>query len=150
MIKVAFVCHGNICRSPMAEMIMAKRIKEEGLDGIVTVLSFATSLEEIGNGVHYGTRAVLGRRGVPVLPHKATRITKSDYDNMDYIICMDNNNIRNLNYLLGECDKATLLLSYCQDEGEVDDPWYTGDFERAYYDISRGVEGLIGHIKENL
>lgn len=150
MIKVAFVCHGNICRSPMAEMIMAKRIKDEGLAGKVAVSSFATSTEEIGSGIHYGTRAVLGRHAVPIVPHVATRITKSDYDHMDYVVCMDENNIRNLHYLLGSAEKATLLLSFAGENEEVDDPWYTGDFEKAYFDISRGVDGLIKKIKEKL
>lgn len=148
MIKILFVCHGNICRSPMAEMVFKDMLRKKGLDHKVQVGSMATSTEEIGSDVHPGTKAILSREGIACEKRKAVQITRCDYENSNYIICMDKANIRNLERLIGKDTdaKVSLLLDYTDSPGEIADPWYTGDFNATYNDVLKGCAGLLKHI----
>jgi protein-tyrosine phosphatase len=145
MIKVLFICHGNICRSTMAEYVMKHLVKEAGREGEFFIDSAATSTEEIGNGVHHGTRRKLAQVGIPCGDHLARQVTWKDYESFDYIIGMDNANIRNLNRMLkNDPDgKISMMLDYTSRPGEVADPWYTGDFEETYRDVLEGCQGLL-------
>jgi len=145
MFKILFVCHGNICRSTMAESVMTHLVRQAHLEHLFEINSAATSREEIGNSPHYGTVNELRYRGVPVVPHRAVQMTKADYAYYDYLIGMDNANIRNLNRMLkGDPDgKISMMLDYTNRPGEVDDPWYTGDFEATYRDVLEGCQGLL-------
>ena len=148
MIKVMCVCHGNICRSPMAEFIMKKMVNDAGRDDIC-IASAATSTEEIwhgvGNPIYPPAQAMLRQKGIPFDDHRAVQITRSDYDRYDMIIAMDRANVRNIMRITGgdPDDKIRLLLSYCGIDRDVDDPWYSGDFETAFNDIYMGCEALI-------
>lgn len=144
MLKILFVCHGNICRSPMAEFVMRDMLKKRGISD-VEVASAATSTEELGNGVHRGTRAILDRLGIDCSAKRARQITMSDYDEYDIIIGMDSENIRNMTRYWGDKKhKIHRLLDFTERKLEdISDPWYTGDFERTYRDIKQGCEGLL-------
>ena len=145
MTKILFVCHGNICRSTMAEYVMKHLVKETGREGEFFIDSAATSTEEIGNGVHHGTRRKLAQVGIPCGDHRARQVTWKDYESFDYIIGMDNANIRNLRRMLkNDPDgKISMMLDYTSRPGEVADPWYTGDFEATYQDVLAGCTGLL-------
>lgn len=144
MLKILFVCHGNICRSPMAEFVMRDMLEKRGVTGVETA-SAATSTEELGNPVHRGTRAVLERLGIDCSAKRARQITASDYAEYDLIIGMDTANIRNITRYWGDKQhKLRRLLDFTERRGEdISDPWYTGDFERTYRDIKEGCEGLL-------
>lgn len=143
MLKILFVCHGNICRSPMAEYIMRDMLKKSGITGVVTA-SAATSTEELGNPVHRGTRAVLKRLGIDCSDKRARQITRSDYEEYDLIIGMDSANIHNMvRYWSDPKRKIYKLMDFTDRRGDVADPWYTGDFERTYFDVKDGCEGII-------
>lgn len=146
MKKILFVCHGNICRSPMAEFVFAHLASKAGLE--VEVASAATSCEEIGNDTHPGTKNELSKHGVSFAPRKARQIRQSDYDSFDFIIGMDSANIANLRRFFGNKDKEKIfkLLSFCGDSSDVADPWYTGDFEKTYDNISRACEALLNKL----
>ena len=143
-ISILFVCLGNICRSPMAEFVMKNIVAQKNLSNIFEIASAATSREEEGNPIHYGTRRKLSEKGVPFENHYATVIKRSDYEKYDYIIGMDHSNIRNLiSFFGGDRDeKIKLLLSFTDDERSVADPWYTGDFDKTYDDILTGCTAL--------
>ena len=145
MIKILFVCHGNICRSTMAEYVMKHLVREAGVSGEFCIDSAATSTEEIGNPVHHGTRRKLAQVGIPCGDHRARQVTWKDYESFDYIIGMDNANIRNLRRMLkGDPEgKISMMLDYTDRPGEVADPWYTGDFEATYRDVLEGCTGLL-------
>lgn len=146
MIKVLFVCHGNICRSPMAEFLLKDIVNKRGLADAFEIASAATSREEIGNPVHYGTRNKLAQFGISVAGKHAVQVTKRDYEHYDLLLVMDSNNIRNLRRVLGEDtqNKVHLLLDYTERKGEsIADPWYTGDFDVTYNDIMEGLAGLL-------
>ena len=150
MIKIMFVCHGNICRSTMAEFVMADMVKKAGVE--VSVDSSATSREEIGNGVHYGTLRKLNEVGVPVYAHYAKQLTKADYKNFDYIIGMDEWNIKNIKRIVGEDkeNKVFMLLDFTARKGDsIADPWYTGNFDVTYDDIKEGCEGLLEYLSKS-
>lgn len=136
MKRICFVCHGNICRSPMAEYILKDRVNKLGLD--YYIVSRATSSEEIGNDMHYGTKRILDKYKITYDRHFATKLCKNDYDKFDYFICMDDNNIRNIKYIFDEYNKVIKLL-----DRDVRDPWYTGDFEETYKDICIGIDKLL-------
>jgi protein-tyrosine phosphatase len=140
-----FVCHGNICRSTMAESVMAHLLQEAHLDQRVTVDSVATSTEEIGNPPHYGTRGELARRKVPLRPHRARRITLQDATEADLILAMDHANVRNLKRMLPEAEhrKIRLLLSFAGRDEEIADPWYTDAFDITYEDVLQGCTALL-------
>ena len=150
MIKILFVCHGNICRSTMAEYVMKHLVKQAGLEGEFYIDSAATSREEIGNGVHHGTKRKLAQMGVPCGDHRARQVTWRDYEAFDYIIGMDNANIRNLRRMLKNDPegKISMMLDYTERPGEVADPWYTGDFESTYRDVLEGCQGLLRVFKK--
>ena len=147
MIKIMFVCHGNICRSPMAEFVMRDIIKKAGLNEKIHIASSATSREEIGNPVHPGTRKKLAEYGLSVDGKTAIQITKEDYKNYDYIIVMDSFNLRNLQRIIGsDIEKKVYMLLDFADGGDIADPWYTGNFDRTYDDILKGCKGLFNKI----
>jgi len=150
MIKVLFVCHGNICRSPMAEFLLKDMVKKAGLADKFQIASAATSREEIGNPVHYGTRNKLEPLGISTKGKTAVQMTKKDYDYYDYIIIMDENNRRNALRLLGKTQASKLysLLDFTSQPGDIADPWYTGDFDKTFDDIDRGCRGFLRYLKE--
>ena len=149
MIKVLFVCHGNICRSPMAEFMLKDMVKKRGMEDKFEIASAATSREEIGNPVHHGTRNKLAPLGISVAGKTAVQMTKKDYEYYDYIIIMDENNRRNALGLLGkkEAPKISRLLDFTDKTGDIADPWYTGNFDETFDDIKRGCEGLLAFLE---
>ena len=149
MIKILFVCHGNICRSTMAESVMTYLINQQNLAPLFEIASAATSREEIGNPPHYGTVNKLREVGIPVIPHRAIQMTKADYEYYDYLIGMDTANIRNMTRIAdGDTDnKIYKLLSFAGSDRDVADPWYTGDFDATYQDVLEGCKGLIEYLK---
>ena len=151
MIKVLFICHGNICRSPMAEFIMKYLVEERGLSIEFHIASAATSTEEIGSRVHHGTAAILDRLGIDYSGKRARQMTKKDYQDYDMLIGMDEWNMRNMNRIAGGDPegKLHLLLDFTDRPGDVADPWYTRNFEVTYRDIMDGCEGLLRYLEEN-
>ncbi len=145
MIKVLFICHGNICRSPMGEFILKKMVKEKGLADEFEIASAATSTEEIGNPVYPPAKRKLKEHGIDCSGKYAVQLKRSDYDRYDYFLCMDNRNIQNTLRIFGSDPegKVSLLLSYCGERREVSDPWYTDDFDTAYDDIWRGCRAFL-------
>ena len=160
MIKVLFICHGNICRSTMAESVFTHMVKERHLEDLFEIYSAATSREEIGNGPHYGTVSQLRKVNIPVVPHRAVQMTKADYEHYDYLIGMDSANIRNMTRIAeGDSEgKIYKLLSFAGYEntgnlsvaGDVADPWYTGDFETTYRDVVAGCKGLLEYCMNHM
>ena len=146
MKKVLFICHGNICRSPMAEFIFKKLVSDSGLDSEFEIDSAATSTEEIGNGLYPPARDVLKKHNVPIGQHRSRQINRTDLEYFDYIIAMEGYNIKNLNRVVGESNKYSLLLDYTDKPGDIDDPWYTGDFETAYSQIEKGCIALLSEM----
>ncbi|MCF0110912.1 MAG: low molecular weight phosphotyrosine protein phosphatase [Erysipelotrichaceae bacterium] len=146
MIKVLFVCHGNICRSVMAEMMMKHLIKDEKENW--EIYSTATSREEIGCGIYPDAYEELHRHGIYVSSHRANQITRQMYDTYDYIVCMDANNVRNVKRMFGitEDPKLFRLLDITSLKRDISDPWYSGDFEKTYEDLSVGLRVLIDRI----
>lgn len=145
MIKILFVCHGNICRSPMAEFVLKDMVHKRGLSARFVIDSAATSTEEIGNGVHHGTRRKLGEMGVPCGDHRAVQMRRSDYGKYDYLIGMDAWNIRNMRRILGEDPekKVYRLLDFAEHPRDIEDPWYTGNFDVTYEDIVEGCQAFL-------
>lgn len=144
IIKILFVCHGNICRSPMAEFVMKDLAEKAGIGDKVYIASAATSSEEIGSPVHRGTAAVLAERGISCAGKRSVRLEKTDYAYYDHIVGMDIYNIRNMLRLFGGDpeNKVRLLMSFAGESRDVDDPWYTHDFETTYRDIAAGCAAL--------
>ena len=151
MIKILFVCHGNICRSTMCESVFTHMVKERGLEEQFHIDSAATSTEEIGNPPHRGTVNKLRKENIPLVPHRAKQITWSDYNEFDYIIGMDTWNIRNLNRMLkGDPEgKVYKLLAFSGSGRDIADPWYTGNFDETYSDVVEGCEGFLRYLKDN-
>ena len=149
MIKILFICHGNICRSPMAEFVMKDMVEKQGLASEFYIASAATSMEEIGNPVHHGTRNRLAKEGISVAGKYAVRMERSDYQKYDYLIGMDRWNYKNMLRIVGKdkANKISLLLDYTDHPRDVADPWYTGDFEKTYQDVVAGCQGLLEKIK---
>ena len=144
MTKILFVCHGNICRSTMAEYVMRHLVAEAGLGERFFIDSAATSAEEIGNPVHHGTRRKLAEVGIPCGGHRARQMTRADYNAFDLLIGMDEANRRNMLRILGgdPAGKVSLLLDWCGG-GAIADPWYTGNFDDTYLDVLRGCRALL-------
>ena len=151
MIKILFVCLGNICRSPMAEFIFKDMVKKQGIENKFYIKSAATSYEEIGNDMHYGAKDKLEQKGIPFQKRKATRLKSSDYEKYDYIIGMDDNNIRNIINIVGtdKDNKVYKLLDFTDNPRSIADPWYTGNFENTYNDLVEGLNGFLNYLKEN-
>ena len=143
-----FVCHGNICRSPMAEFVFNDMVRKRGLADKMLAHSSATSTEEIGNDIHRGTRRILDKYGIPYRSRKAVQLTRSDYAEYDVLVGMDSYNIRNMLRIIGSDpdSKVVRLLDLTSRPGDVADPWYTGDFEATYRDICLGCEALIDRL----
>ena len=150
MIKILFVCHGNICRSPMCEFIMKYLVADRGLSSDFYIASAATSTEEIGSRVHHGTAAILDRLGIDYSEKRARQMTKKDYQDYDMLIGMDDWNMRNMNRIAGGDPegKLHLLMDFTDRPGEVADPWYTRNFEVTYRDVMDGCEGLLNYLEE--
>ncbi|MBR3298116.1 MAG: low molecular weight phosphotyrosine protein phosphatase [Clostridia bacterium] len=146
MIRILFVCHGNICRSPMAEFVMKDMVQKLGLEHRYEIASAATSREEIDNPVYPPARRKLAENGISCEGHRARLMTKADYEYYDLIVCMDRANLRNAQRIAGgdSENKIVLLLDHTSRKGcEVADPWYTGDFEATWRDVAEGCSGLI-------
>ena len=148
MIKILFVCLGNICRSPMAEFIMKDLVQKNGLSEEFHIESAATSREELGNPVYPPARRVLEKRGINCIGKRARQITVDDGEKFDYIVCMDSNNISNTKRILGENNYSKIykLLDFTEFSRDVADPWYTGDFSATERDVDSGCEGLLKFI----
>ena len=152
MIKILFICHGNICRSPMAEFVMKDLVEKEGLAEEFFIASAATSREEIGNPVHHGTRNKLAQYGISTKGKYAVQLTKKDYHTYDYLIGMEQWNIQNILKIVGSDPKKKVhrLLDFSENPRDIADPWYTGDFDRTYEDVLEGCKALLNYIlKEN-
>lgn len=161
MIKILFICHGNICRSPMAEFVlkdMVEKLKHPRHPNQsptplpeLFIASAATSTEEIGNPVHHGTRSILRRHGIDTSGKHARQMTRADYKEYDYLIGMDQWNIRNMLRITGgdPDHKICRLLDFTDHPRDIDDPWYTGDFETTYADVTEGCRKLLQHIEES-
>lgn len=145
MIKILFICHGNICRSPMAEFVMKDMVQKAGAKDQFYIASAATSTEEIGNPVHYGTRNKLREYGISTEGKYAVQLRKEDYGKYDYLIGMERVNIRNMLRILREDPegKVCRLLDFSGHPRDIADPWYTGNFDKTYDDIKEGCEALL-------
>ncbi len=150
MIKVLFVCHGNICRSTMAQSVFTCFIEQAGLEDEFLINSAATSREEIGSPPHHGTIRKLRDEGIPLIPHRAVQMTRQDYPEYDYLIGMDRANIRNMERIAGGDPQKKIfkLLYFSGEDRDVADPWYTGDFDAAFRDITAGCRGLLRYIRD--
>ena len=145
MIRILFICHGNICCSPMAEYVMKDLVRKSGYEDLFYIASAATSLEEIGNHIHHGTRTKMREVGIPTDNRVAVQLKRSDYDKYDYIIGMDRWNYKNILRIVGEDTegKVSLLLEFAGSSRDIADPWYTGNFDQTYEDILEGCEALL-------
>lgn len=145
MVRVLFVCHGNICRSPMAEYVMKDLVQKAGLEDEFEIASAATSTEEIGNPVYPPARNKLAQHGISCQGHAARQLKRADYGRWDLLIGMDQANLRNMNRICGGDPegKIHLLMDYTARPGEVADPWYTGDFEATWQDVLLGCSQLL-------
>ena len=150
MIRILFICLGNICRSPMAEFVFKDMVERRGLADQFYIASAATSGEEHGNPVHWGTREKLKEHGISTAGKYAVQLKKSDYENYDYLIGMETWNIRNMNKIIGSDPdhKVHRLLDFSDRPRDIADPWYTGNFDVTYNDIKEGCEALLWHILE--
>ena len=147
MKKVMFLCHGNICRSPIAEFVF----KDMAKDFDILISSKAVSREEIGNDIYPPAKDVLRRHSVPFTRHSASPITRQDYEEYDYIIIMENYNMPRLLRIIGEDDenKVCRLLDFTKHPKDIEDPWYSGNFERVFEEITQGCAALLEHMKQN-
>lgn len=150
-VKILFVCHGNICRSPMAAMVFRYLAQQRHVSGEFEVDSAALSSEEIGNGIYPPACRILVKHGVPCTEHRARQITPEDFETADLIIGMEWGHLKKLRALCPKEQQAKLhlLLDFAERQGDIEDPWYTDDFDRAYRDILRGCEGLLRTLTEN-
>lgn len=151
MIKIQFICHGNICRSPMAEFIMKELVNAIGISDEFRITSAATSQEEIGNGVYPPVRKLLNSYHIDCSGKTARQISREDIENNDYIIVMEDYNLRNLYYLYPDIDKSKVykLLDFTDAPGNIDDPWYTGEFKSAFDQILKGCKALVASLAED-
>lgn len=150
MIKILFICHGNICRSPMAEFVFKDIAEKSGMGQKFYVASAATSYEEIGNPVHYGTAKILDGLGISYCGKRAVHLEKADYEKYDYLVCMDSANVRNTLRIVGNDTEKKIykLLEFAGSCEDVADPWYTGNFDKTYKDVLVGCKGLLRHIEK--
>ena len=145
MTKIQFICHGNICRSVMAEMVMKELCRRAGVENDFEIASAAVSREEIGNDIYPPAKRKLREKGIPFELHAARQIARADYAYYDYIICADRSNIRWLERIIGDDTehKVSLMMSWTGESRDVADPWYTGDFEEAYRDIEKSCQAIL-------
>lgn len=145
MIHLLFICHGNICRSPMAEFVMKHLVNEASISHQFSISSAAATTEEVGQDMYPPVKRLLKAKGIPFAPHHAHQMTDADYQEADYIIAMDLENLEDLHWLThGDPEKkVSLLLDWAQEHREVADPWYTGDFETTYRDVVTGCQSLL-------
>lgn len=150
MTHILFICHGNICRSPMAEFVMKDLVEKAGLTDAFEIASAATSTEEIGNDIYPPARRELARHGVPCDGHRARQVTGKDYGRHDYLVVMDDANLRNTRRICGgdPAGKIVRLLDFTTRPGEVADPWYTGDFTATWNDVLEGCQALLEKITQ--
>jgi len=146
MIRVMFVCHGNICRSTMAQCVLNDMVQKKNLEDEFVIESSATSTEEIGNPIHRGTVNKLNEVGIKVLDHRAVQLKKSDLEKYDYFIAMDSANVSNMRRILGDEANIRLLLEYAGIERDIADPWYTGNFDKTYEDVVLGLDGFLKYL----
>lgn len=148
MHRILFVCHGNICRSPMAEFVLKDMVERRGLAGDFHIASAATSREEIGSGVHPGTRRKLAELGISTAGKRAVQLTAADYGKYDLLLGMDGANLRNMLRILGGDPegKVRLLLDFTNRPGDIADPWYTGNFDETYQDVLAGCTALLAQL----
>lgn len=149
MTSILFLCHGNICRSPMAEFVMKDLVHRAGRDHEFVIDSAAVSLEEIGNPIYPPAQRTLRAHGIPFTDHRARRVTLDDYHRYDLLVCMDESNIRLLRYIIDQepdADRVRLLLSFAGNPRSVADPWYTDDFETTFRDLLEGCTALLASI----
>ena len=146
MIRVMFVCHGNICRSTMAQCVLSDMVQKRNLEDKFVIESSATSTEEIGNPIHRGTVNKLNEVGIKVLDHRAVQLKKSDLEKYDYFIAMDSANVSNMRRILGDEANIRLLLEYAGIERDIADPWYTGNFDKTYEDVVLGLDGFLKYL----
>lgn len=150
-IHVMFVCLGNICRSPMAEFVFKDMVQKAGLEEHFVIASAATSTWELGNPPHYGTQAELKKHEISCKGKRAVQLKKSDYEQYDLLLGMDHENIRDMKRLFnGDPEMKIHLLKEYSTGGEVDDPWYSGDFHTTYEDVSLACDGLLRHLRKQL
>ncbi len=152
MIRVLFVCHGNICRSPMAEFIMKDLVDKAGLGDQFQIASAATSMEEYGNPIYPPAKRKLREHGITAEGHRARRMERRDYQDYDYLVGMEQYNIRNMLRIVGSDPDGKIhrLLDFTDQPGDIDDPWYTDDFTTAYEEILRGCQGLLSFLKKKI
>ena len=152
MIKVLFVCHGNICRSTMAQSMFQDMVSKKGMADKFYIDSAATSREEIGNGPHYGTVQKLREVGIPVIPHRARQMTRNDYDNYDYLIGMDSYNVSNMARIAGgdPDNKIFQMLGFAGLNRSIADPWYTDNFDDTYNDLIIGLDGFWKYLSARI
>ena len=149
MTKILFICHGNICRSVMAEMVMKELCRKAGVAQDFEIASAAVSTDETGNDIYPPAKRKLREKGIPFDYHAARQLTRADYAYYDHIICADRSNLRRLEYIIGEDTehKVSLMMSWVQGAvRDVADPWYTGDFEAAYLDIEQSCKGILNQL----
>ena len=150
MIKILFICHGNICRSPMAEFVMKDMVKKMGIANDFEIASAATSTEEIGNEVYPPAKRKLAEHSISCKGKTARQMTKDDYFYYDFLIAMDRNNLRNMTRFVGDDPegKVSLLMDYTSSPRDVADPWYTGDFDKTWQDVNEGIRGFLASINK--
>lgn len=150
MIKVLFVCLGNICRSPMAQIVLENMVKELGLENLFEIDSAGTEgyNEMVHAGIHRGTKEILNKKGVSFSEHYSRKLRKNDYDYYDYIIAMDEDNIYDIEHIVGfdKDNKIKRLLDYTDDARDIEDPWYTGNFDKTYEDVTKGCRAFLNHL----
>ena len=148
MIRICFVCLGNICRSPMAEFIMKDLVKKEGLEKDFLIESRGV-IADVGSDIHPGTKRELDKHNIPYDRHVSTQLEKDDYEKFDYFIGMDDYNILSMKKMFNNSDKVYKLLEFTNDDKEIGDPWYTHNFTITYDDVDKGCRALFNFVKNN-